>query len=112
MDLSASWSAVPTAAPLGIFGPMTVAARTVHAGKPIWVSSGGPKLPIMYVAAAGALALTGPGRLSLDHILGVRLNPVPTAIVAAFVAGGTALALTTREEEQQPAPASRPETEA
>ncbi len=92
------------AGPLGIFGPMTVATRTVHAGKqPIWVTAGGPELPVMYMAAAGGLALMGPGRLSLDHIFDIRLNPALTALVAALVAGGTFLALTSREEEQQPA---------
>lgn len=86
------------AGPLGIFGPMLVATRTVHEGKPIWVTSGGAELPAVYMAVAGALAVTGPGRFSADHLLGMRLHPALTALLAAAVAGGTAYALSSREQ--------------
>lgn len=59
--------------PLGVIGSMTMATTKVHWGKPIWVTSGGAELPVTNMAAAGALALVGPGRFSIDHALGIRL---------------------------------------
>ena len=59
--------------PLGIIGSMTMATATVHRGKPIWVTSGGAELPVTNIAVAGAIALVGPGRYSVDHVLGIRL---------------------------------------
>jgi putative oxidoreductase len=59
--------------PLAIIGSMTMATATVHWGKPIWVTSGGAELPVTNIAVAGAIALVGPGRVSVDHALGIRL---------------------------------------
>ena len=76
--------------PIAMFGPMATAWHTVHAGKPIWVSSGGAELPLTNMAVATALALLGPGRYSLDEAFGIE---VPTALVvlaAAGVAAGVA----------------------
>ncbi len=98
--------------PLSIFGPMLVASRTVHAGKPIWVTSGGPELPTMYMAAGAALAMTGPGRFSVDRALGIRVPAILAFLTAGMVAAGTLMALTGREEpepQEQPAPASNEE---
>jgi len=53
--------------PIAMFGPMVMAWATAHAGKPIWVTSGGAELPLMYLNNALALAFTGPGRFSLDR---------------------------------------------
>ena len=97
--------------PLSIFGPMLVASRTVHAGKPIWVTSGGPELPAMYMAAGATLALTGPGRLSLDRAFGVRVPGVLAFLTAGVVAAGTLMALTTREEPMSQEPPLPTETQ-
>jgi putative oxidoreductase len=59
--------------PLGVIGAMTMATATAHRGKPIWATSGGAELPVTNLAVAGALALVGPGRFSVDHALGIRL---------------------------------------
>ena len=58
---------------LGVYGAMAMATAKAHWGKPIWVSSGGAELPLMNMAVATALALAGPGRYSLDRLVGIRL---------------------------------------
>lgn len=64
---------------LGLLGPvgpalivsvMLVAAVTVHIGKPFFASTNGIEVPLLFSAAAVALALTGPGTYSLDAVLG------------------------------------------
>lgn len=90
--------------PLTAMAPMVMATRLAHWGKPVWNSKGGPELPLLNMAAFGALALTGPGRLSVDGALGIRLPRWVGALVAAGVAGGTALALAS----QAPEPAAEP----
>ena len=74
--------------PLSMFGPMVTAWVTAHAGKPIWVTSGGAELPLTNIAIAVALATAGPGRYSLDEILDIELpTPVVALGVAAIAAG-------------------------
>ena len=62
---------------LGLGGPlgtiltgtaMKMATFKAHAGKPIWASAGGAELPVVNAAVGAALALTGPGRYSLDRL--------------------------------------------
>ena len=67
-----------------MFGPMVTAWITAHAGKPIWAMAGGAELPLMYMVSATALALTGPGRYSLDEVLDIE---IPTPIVVLFAVG-------------------------
>src|SRR6266550_2772001 len=78
--------------PLGTMGAMIMATVKTHWGKPIWASKGGAELPVINMAAALALTLTGPGRFSLDDVLGIRLPRmliIALAIVeAAMVAVG------------------------
>jgi putative oxidoreductase len=50
--------------PLGVIGAMAMAARKAHWGKPIWVTEGGPELPVTNVSIAAALMLAGPGKSS------------------------------------------------
>src|SRR4051794_9415166 len=57
--------------PISTIAPMIVAWRRAHAGKPIWTQSGGPELPLTNIGIATALTLIGPGRVSLDHMLGI-----------------------------------------
>ena len=64
--------ATPSAAG-AVAGTMTVAA-SVHAPKGFFAQSGGLEYPAVLGVAASALALTGPGSLSLDAALGHRLN--------------------------------------
>jgi putative oxidoreductase len=59
--------------PLGVIGAMSMATKTAHGGKPIWVTEGGAELPVTNMAAATALILNGPGKYALDRALGARL---------------------------------------
>ncbi|HEY7290123.1 MAG TPA: DoxX family protein [Vicinamibacterales bacterium] len=64
---------------LGLFGPigpalmltvMIVAAISVHWQHGLFAASNGIEVPLLYAAGAAALALTGPGRFSLDALFG------------------------------------------
>ena len=81
---------------LGFLGPvgpalvlsvMIVAAATVHWHHGLFATSNGIEVPLLYGAAATALALTGPGQYSVDGLL--RLTPVwtPAVALAALVVG-------------------------
>src|SRR5215470_16022028 len=52
-------------------------AAKVHWGEPIWVTSNGAELPARNLAIATALALTEPGRRSLDSVLGIGVRHWP-----------------------------------
>jgi putative oxidoreductase len=59
--------------PIMALGAMLMATVKVHAGRPIWVTEGGAELPVTNMAAQAALILAGPGRLSFDGLLGIRI---------------------------------------
>lgn len=77
--------------PLAVVSAMTMATLKAHRGKPIWATSGGAELPVTNIAIALAVALAGPGRYSLDRMLGVRVGGVP--VTAAAAGAGALLAL-------------------
>jgi putative oxidoreductase len=70
-------------------GVMTNAIRHVHRRNGLWVTDGGVEYPVVILAALAALADSGPGRLSLDEALGIRLRgPVATALAMGAGAAG------------------------
>jgi putative oxidoreductase len=76
--------------PLGIVGAMTMAALRAHNLRPIWAQEGGAELPVTNAVIALVIALSGPGRYSLDQALEVR---VPRwLVVVAFLFGALAAA--------------------
>src|ERR671918_2709037 len=86
--------------PLGVIGAMAMATTKAHWGKPIWVTEGGPELPVLNIAVSTALMFREPDKYSLDRVLGIRL---PTWIGPLGLAG---ILLTVRytgigTEEQQ-----------
>jgi putative oxidoreductase len=111
--------------PLGpVFGiaAMLTATVKVHLGRPVWVTAGGAELPIVNMAVLSALAITGPGRISLDHLLGIRIPrwfgfaTLGTLVGFVVYMGRTELEqdLLSRmeaaaEEPTPPAPVERPE---
>ena len=67
---------------------MSMATAKTHWGKPIWASKGGAELPVINIATALALILTGPGAFSLDTILGIRLPRWLVALAVVVSAAG------------------------
>jgi len=91
---------------LGLGGPigpamlicgMLVAQTTVHAKNGFYAAKGGIEVGVLYAAGALALASSGYGKLSLDHLLGLdrKLGNPPfkaLALAAGVAAGDAALA--------------------
>jgi len=75
--------------PLNIIAAMWVAMRKVHWSNGFWNSGGGIEFPLINMAAAAALMMTGPGRFSLDRRFGTHL-PAPLAVMATIVGLGVA----------------------
>src|SRR6185369_14156924 len=80
---------------LGFLGPvgpalvlsvMIVAAVTVH-WHGIFAASNGVEIPLLYAAAAVALAFTGPGAVSLDALLGLQSLTAPLIASVVLIAG-------------------------
>lgn len=78
---------------LGFLGPvgpalvlsvMIVAAVTVHWGKGLFATNGGFEVPLLYAATATGLALTGPGRFSVDAHVGLATTE-PLALLALAI---------------------------
>lgn len=95
--------------PIGVISAMSMATGTVHWGKPIWTTKGGAELPLSNAAVALTLAAVGPGAISLDRVLGLRLpgwlvgGAILTAggLVAAGLLGRPA---PKQEQDQEVAP--------
>ncbi len=69
---------------LGIIASMLVAISQVHWPRGFWNTQGGFEFPLINLAAALALALTGPGLYSLDGALGTSL-PEPVVLLVGLV---------------------------
>lgn len=59
--------------PIIATGSMLMATLKVHLGKPIWVTAGGAELVVTNLAVLGGLLVAGPGKLSFDGLLGIRV---------------------------------------
>jgi putative oxidoreductase len=86
----------PFAAAL-VVAVMIVAAVSVHWPHGLFAMSNGIELPLLYGAAAAALALTGPGAYSLDTLLGLQALWTPalawSAVALAIIGGVVNVAL-------------------
>src|SRR5436309_12538230 len=70
-------------------GVMTNAIRHVHRQNGLWATDGGIEYPAVILATLATLADSGPGRFSLDEVLGIRLRgPVVTGIAMSAGAVG------------------------
>ena len=101
---------------LGLFTPlaatlliavMLVAIVTVHLAKGFFVTNGGYEYPLILAIAALSLAVTGPGQISLDALLGIGHAGLPWGIAAAALGTlGAAVQLLSRRSTRA-APASQ-----
>lgn len=85
--------------PITSLAPMAMASLTVHKGKPIWVTSGGPELPVAFMAIASALTVAGPGRISLDRLLGIRLPWWMSVVMLLGTAAGVAYGVSSQQSQ-------------
>jgi putative oxidoreductase len=74
-----------------VIGVMINAILAVHAKNGMWNSEGGSEFPLTMIAAATALALAGPGRVSVDRGLGLDLSGVVYGIDAVILGIAAAL---------------------
>ncbi|MFD4830740.1 DoxX family membrane protein [Streptomyces sp. SID4919] len=86
-------------------------AAAVHAPNGFFTTEGGYELPAAFGTAAASLALTGPGRYSVDHAIGHVLDRdwmVPLALVASAVAAVCVVGTRQRRLRAEPTPAEAP----
>lgn len=97
--LLALGAATPLAATF-IVGVMLVAIVTAHLGKGFFNHNGGYEYPLVLAVAALSVVLTGPGRVSVDALLGRDDAGIGWAL-ASLIAGsiGAALQLARRHDE-------------
>jgi putative oxidoreductase len=94
---------------IAIAGAMLVAIALVHLPKGFWNTKGGFEFNLSLIGAAAALALTGPGAISVDSALGIRFpEPVTLIVLTILLILGVGTALVTRTPE--PAPETIPQT--
>jgi putative oxidoreductase len=93
---------------LAIAGSMLVAIALVHWPRGFWVTKGGYEFNLSILAAIAAIALVGPGSLSLDAALRIHL-PEPITLIVGTIALliGVGVALGTRQP--QPAAEGKPQ---
>jgi putative oxidoreductase len=104
-------TAAGAAAPLGpvvLTGTMIVAAATHRANGP-FAAKGGYELPLTNAAAAAAFAIAGPGRLSVDGLIGKRL---PASLTRLVVAGAVAVSAASLAKVLSATPPPAPATDA
>lgn len=92
---------------IAIAGAMLVAIALVHWPKGFWNSKGGFEFNLSILGAVAALALIGPGAISLDKALGIRFPEPVTLIlltVVLLISVGTALATRTPVPAAEPKP--------
>jgi putative oxidoreductase len=85
-----------------VAGTMTVAGST-HVPNGFFASAGGYELPATFGLVGTTLALMGPGRFSLDHAMGHKLNRRWMAVVGLASTIGSAAYLITTRKKPEPA---------
>jgi putative oxidoreductase len=93
-----------------VIAVMTVAIITVHFSKGLWVTNGGFEYNLTLATVAFALAGVGPGRWSLDHVIGLSDHGALWAIGALVVGvvGGLGAVVSARTLGSREAAGPRP----
>src|ERR1700733_6667921 len=96
-----------------VVGTMAVAARSVHVKNGFFITGEGYEYVLNLSAASVALAVIGPGRLSVDRLLGIdsKLTPAQPAGLAAglgLAAASVQLAAFWQRPKPSQAPAQAP----
>jgi putative oxidoreductase len=105
--LTAAGAAAPLG-PLVLTGTMIVAAAT-HRAHGAFAARGGYELALTNAAAAAAFAIAGPGRLSVDGLIGKRL---PDSLTRLVVAGAVAVSAASLAKVLSATPPPPPVTDA
>lgn len=84
-------AATPLAAS-AVVGTMAVAARSVHVPNGFFITAEGYEYVLNMAVASTALAAIGPGKLSVDHLLGLDEKVTPLGGAALAVGIGLAAA--------------------
>jgi putative oxidoreductase len=88
----------------GITGVMTTAIRKVHLNNGPWAANGGWEYNAVLIAAVTALAETGPGAISLDHLMGRERTGMRWALASLALGVGTAYLTMEAGQRGGPAP--------
>ena len=94
---------------LGITAAMITASILAHWGK-LWAKNGGMEVPLVYLSSAIAIGLIGPGRYSLDALVGISL-PSPAVFLYGLVIVLIGVGVTLLTRAPAPATASAPQKE-
>lgn len=78
-------------AALAIIAAMVMAIVLVHGSNGLWAANGGIEVPLIIITVAVSLALIGPGSVSLDAALDLRL-PASIAYIGVFAVLGALVA--------------------
>ncbi len=77
----------------GVIGLMTAAAATDHKGKGFFIFKGGWEYVGVVGATAAAISALGPGRFSLDGVLGKKRGGLPSALFSSALGIGAAVGM-------------------
>ena len=82
-----------------VLSAMLVAMVSVHLKNGFFAAGNGIELPFLYGVAALGIALTGPGAISLDRLLGLNFLLEPYIVIGSLVlaACGAAVTLSMRQ---------------
>jgi putative oxidoreductase len=82
---------------VGVGAAMLMAIAAFHWGKGFFGQGGGFETPLLYLATAAAVGITGPGAYSLDSLFGISLpEPVVGLVAAGLAVAGVAVAMAGR----------------
>lgn len=93
----------------GVIGSMAAAIATVHWSKGFFSSNGGYEFNLLIATSALAVAIAGPGRISIDSALGLSLNGALWGLAALAIGAGAAMAVLAQRHQPVPASVERDE---